>query len=55
MAPHRSVNPKARRRSPRAAPQSAKIGVGPFLTGAEIQKLKALAASDLRSVPSYVI
>lgn len=55
MGSHRSAKPRARRRSPRAAPQDARIGVGPFLTRAEIQKLKALAVSDLRSVPNYVI
>jgi len=48
----------ARRRST-SRPCKAKVpgrplGVGPFLTRAEIQKLKARAASHLRSVPNYV-
>jgi len=42
--------PRLRKRKP----HSAAIGLGLMLTRAEIQKLKALAASDLRSVNSYV-
>ena len=44
--------PKPRTRT--GKPRTAVIGVGLFLTRAEIQKLKGLAASDLRSVASYV-
>ena len=48
------------RKRPRPRPRKGKprtpvIGVGLFLTRAEIQKLKAIAASDLRSVPNYVM
>jgi len=40
---------------PRKATQPPRIGVAVMLTKAEIQKLRALAASDLRSVPNYVV
>lgn len=36
------------RRSKRPKPRASTIGLGLMLTRAEIQKLKALAASDLR-------
>jgi len=40
---------------PRKAKEPPRIGVALHLTRAEIQNLKALAASDLRSVPNYVV
>ena len=45
--------PKPRPRE--GKPHTPAIGLGLFLTRAEIQKLKALAASDLRSVPNYAM
>ena len=44
--------PKSRPRNATAPPR---IGVAVMLTKTEIQKLKALAASDLRSVPNYAV
>jgi hypothetical protein len=44
--------PKPRPRKAKAPPR---IGVAVLLTRPEVQKLKALAASDLRSVPNYAL
>jgi len=51
MATRRKKRPKPR---PRKGERGSVIGLALLLTRAEIVKLKALAASDLRSVSSYV-
>jgi len=45
--------PKPRQRKGKA--RIPAIGLGLMLTRAEIAKLKAVAASDLRSIPNYLI
>jgi len=55
MPARRPTRKRPKPRPCKGKPSAQVVGLGLMLTRAEIQKLKAQAASDLRSVPNYVV